>query len=196
MPIKKFYIKGDGKVIDVGFRPALVTIGLNYGLRVVSKNLPEENRVEVIVDGSDQDIKRFWEHVKSYDARPVKDEKPYTVSDVKPYEGTEPDWSYHTSASSMEQVYKGVSSMKGMQDTLQKIDGRFDRMTKRFGEFGKNMKGMGEKLDNISGKLDNVNGKLGHMSGKLDDISGKLDALPEIAKALKGSKSKKESKKK
>jgi len=157
MPIRKFYIEGDGKVIDVGLRPSLVSIGLGYNLKVHTRNLHEQNKVEVMVSGSDDDIKRFWNHVKSEDVRPAKDEKPYGVSGLEPYEGAEPDWSYHLSASVMEQIYKGVSRIEGMEtsltaldgikQTLQGIDSKFGEMVDRFGLFGKYVKAMDEKLD-------------------------------------------------
>jgi len=185
MPIKRFYIKGNGNVTDVGLRPSLVTLGLAYDLKVATRNLYEENKVEVIVSGSEEGIKRFWEHVKKQDIRPVKDEKGYSVTELQPYEGMEPDWAYQVSASLMEQIYKGISriegvnkvldyikeGMAGVQETLKGIDEKFGTVAQRFGIFSDYAKKMSEKLTN--------------MDEKLGGIDEKLDSLPErIAKAI------------
>ncbi|MEM2294434.1 MAG: hypothetical protein QXX41_14275 [Nitrososphaerota archaeon] len=157
MPIRKFYIKGNGKVIDVGLRPSLVTLGLVYDLKVATKNLFEENKVEVIVSGSEESIKRFWERIKKEDVRPIKDEKTYILTEPEPYEGTEPDWSYHISASLMEQIYKGISRIEGIEksldalnsikETLKGIDEKFGEMVNRFGVFSEYAKAIGQRLD-------------------------------------------------
>ena len=164
MPIKKFYIEGDGKVIDVGLRPSLVAIGLSYNLKVHTKNLHKENKVEVIVSGGEDDIQRFWNHVENVDVRPTKDKGTYGVSGLEPYEGVEPDWSYHVNASVMEQIYKGVSRLEGiegglgalagvLQQTLQGIDMKFGEMIDRFGVFGSYAKAMDEKLDALPKRI-------------------------------------------
>jgi len=90
MPIKKFYIVGDGKVIDVGLRPSVVTIGLTYDLKAAARNLYKENKVEVIISGAEEGIQQFWERVKREGIRAVRDEKAYTVTELEPYVGMEP----------------------------------------------------------------------------------------------------------
>jgi acylphosphatase len=157
MPIKKFYIKGNGKVIDVGLRPSLVTLGLAYDLKVATRNLFEENEVEVIVSGAEESIKRFWERIKKEDVRPIKEEKSYALTECEPYEGVEPDWAYHVSASLMEQIYKGISRIEGIekglealggiQETLKGIDNKFGEMVNRFGVFSEYAKAIGQRLD-------------------------------------------------
>jgi len=157
MPIKKFYIKGDGKVIDVGLRPSLVTLGAAYDLKVATRNLYEENKVEVIASGSDEGIQRFWEYVEKEDIRPIKNDETYIVTKPEPYEGIEPDWAYHVSASLMEQIYKGISriegiekslgALSGIQETLRGIDDKFGEMVNRFGVFSEYAKAIGQKLD-------------------------------------------------
>jgi len=173
MHIRRFYLKGDGKVFDVYLRPSLIALGVGYDLRIACRNLRKENRIEVIVSGVDENIQQFWEYVKEHDVRPVGNKKPYTVSEIEPYEGIEPDWTYHMSASTMEQITKGVTSLEqiskgvaglegvgtsleGVNKTLREIDGKFGRLEKNFGTFSLYARGMDEKLDSMSGKLDTL----------------------------------------
>jgi len=134
MPIKKFYIVGDGKVIDVGLRPSVVTIGLAYDLKVAARNLYTEKKVEVIVTrGTEEGIQQFWERVKREDIRAVRDEKAYTVTELEAYVGMEPDWAYYSSASLMEQIYKGVSIMTGVEQRMGGVKKRMNGIDKNLG---------------------------------------------------------------
>jgi acylphosphatase len=181
MPIRKFHIESNGKVIDVGLRSALIPLGLEYNLKVFARNLYGEKKVEVILCGNDEDIKAYWQYVKKHDIRPVKNEKFYTVSKIQPYEGLEPDWVYHTTAFSAEQISKGVKGMEdvkgvlgNMNQKLGGIDQKMDNVAKRFGVFSRYAKGMDEKLKSMDEKLD-----------KIATIPEKIDALPDgIVKAL------------
>jgi len=56
MPIKRFYVKGNGEVIEVGLRPALLGLGFEYNLKVLARNFYEEKKVEVIVSGMEEGI--------------------------------------------------------------------------------------------------------------------------------------------
>lgn len=167
MSVKRFYVQGNGTVIDVGFRPSLIRLGLAYNLKVVCRNLPRENKVEVIVKGVDENVETFWKYMKKHDVRPVKEKKLYTVSKLEPYEGVEPDWSYHTSASIMNQIVRGVQSiegmsqniegmsqgMKGMSQSIRAIDSKLGVAVEKFGVFGTYMKEMGEKLDALPERI-------------------------------------------
>lgn len=160
---KKFYLIGDGKVFDVYLRPSLIDLSVGYGLKIACWNLRKENRVEAIVKGTDENIQEFWNYVKDHDIRRVKKGKPYTVSKIEPYNGEEPDWTYYMSASTMEQISKGVRSLEainkiprgleGINKTLQEIDRRFSSLDERFGLFGLYAKSMDEKLDALPKRL-------------------------------------------
>lgn len=175
MSVKRFYVQGNGKVIDVGFRPSLIRLGLAYNLKVVCRNLPRENKVEVIVKGVDEDVETFLEYVKKHDVRPVKEKKLYTVSKLEPYEGVEPDWSYHTSASIMDQIVKGVQSVEGMSEGMKGMS--------------QNIEGMSQGIRAIDSKLGVAMEKFGVFGTYMKKMGEKLDALPErIADALAGKK--------
>ncbi len=173
MPIRKFYIKGDGKVIDVGLRPSLVSIGLSYDVKVATRNLYEENKVEVIVSGTDESIHQFYERVKKEDIRAVRDEKAYTITELEPYEGIEPEWAYHMSASVMEQIYKGVSRIAGMEERLRALDG-----------IQGTLRGIQETLSGIRGTLNGVQGTLRGIDRKFGEMMDRFGVFSEYAKAL------------
>lgn len=153
MQIKKFYLTANGKIFDVYLRPTLIALGVNYDLRVACRNLRKEKKVEIIVNGTNEDIQQFWEYVKGYDVRPVKNEKAYQVSEIEPYEGLEPDWTFHMSASTMEQLSKGIASLEGINKSLESIDDKFGKLEDKFGIFGLYAKGMDEKLDTLPEKI-------------------------------------------
>lgn len=182
MSVKRFYVQDNGKVIDVGFRPSLLRLGLAYNLKVVCRNLPRENKVEVIVKGVDEDVETFWKYVKKHDVRPVKEKKLYTVSKLEPYEGVEPDWSYHTSASIMNQIVKGVQSIEGMSQNMKGMGRSMDGMSQ-------NIEGMSQGIRAIDSKLGVAMEKFGMFGTYMKEMGEKLDALPErIADALAGKK--------
>ena len=153
MSTKRFYLIGDGKVFDVYLRPSIIALGVGYDLRIACRNLRKENKVEVIVRGRDEDIRQFWKYVKEHDIRPVKDKKSYTVSGIEPYEDVEPDWTYHMSASTMEQISKGVTSLEGIDKTLHGIDEKFGKLEERYETFGFYAKHIDEKLDTLPERI-------------------------------------------
>lgn len=179
MPIKKFYVKGNGEVIEVGLRPSLMALGSEYNLKVLARNLYEERKVEVIVSGADVDLQRFWRHVKEHDVRPVRDRRGYTVSRPELYEGPEPDWIYCASAFTAEQVFKGVSSIAEIGASLKGIDGKL----------GTGLKGINTALGQVGENFVKVSGRFGVLGKHVKEISDKLDDLPgRIARALKEGK--------
>jgi len=153
MSVKKFYLKGNGKVFDVYLRPSLIALGVGYDLKIACRNLRKENKVEVLVSGRDEAIQQFWDHVKEHDIRPVKDEKAYLVSDIETYKGVQPDWTYHMSASTMEQISKGVTSLEGIDKTLHEIDEKFGGLEKRFGMFGSYAERIDQKLVDLPERI-------------------------------------------
>jgi len=180
MPIKRFYVKGNGEVIEVGLRPALLALGFEYNLKVLARNLYAEKKVEVIVSGMDEDIQRFWQYVKGHDIRSVKDGRGYTLSRLEPYEGPEPDWIYYASAFTAEQVFKGVSGMTEIGASLKGMDEKLGGINKTLGQVGENFVKVSERFG-VFGKY-------------TKEISDKLDALPsKIARALKEGNAEKKS---
>ena len=139
--IKRFYVIGNGRVFDVYLRPTLIALGINYDLKMACRNLRKEKKVEVIVSGTDESIEQFRNYIREHDIRPVKANKLYTVSEIEPYEGLEPDWAYQMSASTMEQITKGVASLEDIDKSLGNInkslnsmDGKLDTLPDRIAE--------------------------------------------------------------
>ena len=186
MPIKKFYIVGDGKVIDVGLRPSVVTIGLTYDLKAAARNLYKENKVEVIISGAEEGIQQFWERVKREDIRAVRDEKAYTVTELEAYVGMEPDWAYYSSASLMEQIYKGVSIMTGVEQRMGGVEKRMNGVDKNLGAMQQTFASVQNSLKGIDEKFGEMINRFGIFGEYVKALGEELDILPQrIADAIK-----------
>lgn len=144
--MKKFDIIGDGKVIGVGLRPALLGLASEYDLQIACRNLWKENRVEVVVNGTEDNIERFWSYIKNKDIRLFPDIKMYDVSELETYEGPKIDWGYYTQSLTSEQLYRGFQYVG---EALKDINRNFGKAIEKFG-------GLSNKLDEISSKLDSL----------------------------------------
>ena len=153
MDIRKIYVEGGrtGSVVDLGVRPYLVSSGLQFGVKVAPINIAAENKVEVIVGGNLDDIKRYRKYIEE-SLRSEVGQNDYQISELKDYKGKAPDWVYHASASTLEQVHRGISSLRGiekgvseMASTLKGIDTKFDQMIQRFGTISDNLDQVPEK---------------------------------------------------
>lgn len=109
---KRFYIFPDGPVFKVGLRPALVAHSVDYKVKVICSNLYREKRVEVIVNGTDENIRAFWTSVKQGELELPSEVKGYKTSELEPYEEGDIDWTYHTGALTMEQISTGTKYLK------------------------------------------------------------------------------------
>ncbi len=116
-------------------------LGYIYELKVATRSLFEKNEVEVIVEGSEDNIKRFWEHVKKEDVRLVKNGKGHTLTELEPYKETEPDWSYQESASFMELIYKGVEVLDRIKKKLDVLDDELRKISEKYRESKKDVFG-------------------------------------------------------
>jgi acylphosphatase len=176
MPIRKFYIQSAGKVIDVGLRSSLIPLGSEYNLKIFARNLYKERKVEAILSGADEDIKAFWQYVKQHDIRPVKNGKPYTVSEIEPYDEAEPDWGYYASAFVAEQISKGVRGI----DTINEKLGGLDAINEKLGVMGEKLGG----IDAINEKLGGVDDKLGRVAEEFSQVAERFGIFGEYIKEL------------
>ena len=121
-----FWIEGSHKstVFNVGVRPSATYYGnACYGLKMTARNIPAANgkadRVEIIVQGEEESISRFYDYVKNHDIRQIKKDDQPTVSLLQAYKGEEPSWIYNMAAVTNEQIYKGFGLIA---ELIQKMD--------------------------------------------------------------------------
>jgi acylphosphatase len=119
--IKRFYITENGRVTGVGLRAGLGSAATEYDLEIACRNIGED-RVEVVVNGSDKNIADFRSYVKENDVRLFPDKSMYEVSKIEEYEGPLPDWEHYTSAFVLEQLEKGFKYVGGKLDKLDKLE--------------------------------------------------------------------------
>jgi len=131
MPIIKFYIKGNGKVIDSGLRLALATLAPKHNLRIYCRNLVDQNSVEVVVDGRENDVSNFYEELKTYDVRIFRKEGAYTLTPIEPYNGPTPDWNEFRNAFNTEQLAKGAELLQKVIESLESLPKRIAEELKK-----------------------------------------------------------------
>ncbi len=114
----KFEIIGDERVQDVGARPKIYELANKNGVKVFPRNVPG-NKIEVIVEGSEENIRAFRDCVAKTDLRQIKNPtKPYEVGALEDYAGDAPDFGYFASSITMEQVAKGTQFLGSIDTKL------------------------------------------------------------------------------
>jgi len=117
---KRFYIVGDVKA--VGFRPSLIIEGFDRRLKLLVRNIPDKRKVEVVVNGSIEDIMSFQQLVKEVNLRAIK-EGTCRMTELEDYAGPPIDWTYTINVLTLEQVAKGVpipASISGRLESMEK----------------------------------------------------------------------------
>ncbi|MGA9153755.1 MAG: acylphosphatase [Candidatus Nitrosopolaris sp.] len=104
-----FFIEGTTKeIFGVGFRPAIMGSAAEIGLKSAVSNIPDKNKVQVLVSGSHNMITSFHQQIKNNDIRIKTNHKPkYNVTDAQEYEGPNIDWNGYQLSMMAEQMYKG-----------------------------------------------------------------------------------------
>jgi acylphosphatase len=108
-----FFIEGEPKeIFKVGFRPAIMGSAAERGLKSAANNMPDENKVQVLVSGNHNMITSFHKQIKSVDIRIKADNntavKPrYRVTDTEEYNGPNIDWNGYQLSMMTEQMSKG-----------------------------------------------------------------------------------------
>ena len=128
--VRRFYIVGEGLVKDVGLRPSLIVKGLDYRLRVMARNIPKENKVEVVVEEFEEDVREFWKLVKEVNIR-VVGEGSYTVTDLEDYIGPRIDWTYTATTLTLEQIVKGIGYLTSMDRKIDSMDRKLGSIDQR-----------------------------------------------------------------
>lgn len=182
MAIRRFYFEGKNtQVVDVGLRPSVIRYATSiYNLKAVAHNIigktPDQNRVEVIVEGDPTSIDKFYDHVSNNDIRKKQVGSKPDVSKLQSYKG-KPDWNYCLNTVNAEQMDKGIDAltmiggdmreMKGdmkemkdavvkLNDNINNIGGTFVEMIRRYGIFGEKMDTMLEYQKETKGQLEKL----------------------------------------
>jgi acylphosphatase len=129
VPIKRFYVTKNGRVTGVRLRAGLGSAATEYDLEIACRNI-KEDRVEVVVNGSEKNIVDFHSYVKGNDVRLFPDKSMYEVSKIEGYEGPLPDWEHYTNAFVLEHLEKGFKYVGGKLDKLDKLE----NIDKKLGE--------------------------------------------------------------
>lgn len=125
----EFYISGK-KIFDVGFRPGLVALADEVGVKVHATNLRREEKVRVITSGSQENIDYYFESIQKHLVPTVlsTDQSDYMPLDKKEYNGPEIDW-YGYNMQFMSAQLSKTMSFSSMQFT--NINQKLDEIIKR-----------------------------------------------------------------
>lgn len=110
---KIFFIEGKpDEIFNVGFRPALMGKAAELGLKSAATNIQDEkeNKVQVLVSGSANIIKSYYQFINKNDIRVKRQEskKPsYSITQLEEYNGPNIDWSGYQLSLMSEHMYKG-----------------------------------------------------------------------------------------
>ncbi|NAL77324.1 acylphosphatase [Nitrososphaera sp. AFS] len=104
-----FFIEGKpADIFGVGFRPAIMGSAAERGLKSAVSNMPDKNRVQVLVSGNSSMITSFHQEISNNDIRVKKTAQPsYKVTTPEEYDGPNIDWNGYQLALMSEQMYKG-----------------------------------------------------------------------------------------
>jgi len=127
-----FFIEGKPKeIFNVGFRPAIMGSAAEMGLKSAANNMPDENKVQVLVSGNHNMITSFHQQIKTVDIRIKADNnttvKPrYIVTDTQEYNGPNIDWNGYQLSMMTEQMSKGFVEanrrLRSIEDKLPRSD--------------------------------------------------------------------------
>lgn len=124
--MKIFSLRGD--VQGVGFRLVLIDLAFRHNIRVYPTNVEGGNQVDVLIlDGKDEDIRKYHKLVKDADMRLDKRGDMYEVTEIKEYNGPAPDWTYEMMGFMVEQLKMGAEQYFLMKTVLEKILKRLDK---------------------------------------------------------------------
>lgn len=172
---KAFNISGKAEeIFDVGFRPALIGLGVNYGINVYPKNQRSKSTIYVIVNGEIESIQEFYKMVKEKDIR-VKQEDPreFNLSQLEEYDGPDIDWNGHHVKFMSSQMYKGFGEAT---NALHAIADEFVKLDQKYHVIGQKATSMDEKLGDIGGQLNSLSAIEGDIK-ELNKNIGKLTTI-------------------
>jgi acylphosphatase len=120
----EFYISGK-KIFDVGFRPGLVQLADEVGVKVHATNLRKEAKIRVITSGTSENVTLYHESIKKHEIPIIFPEQipTYKTTEMKEYDGPGIDWNGYTLQYMSAQLSKTMNySNVVFTDISQKLD--------------------------------------------------------------------------
>jgi acylphosphatase len=92
----QFFISGQ-KIFHTGFRPGLVELADDVGVKVHATNLKREDKIRVIVSGTQENVTMYHDSVKKHEVPVIFPEKKptYKPTAMVEYSGPDIDWNGH-----------------------------------------------------------------------------------------------------
>ena len=116
------YVSGK-QIFDVGFRPGLVQLADEAGVKVHSTNLRKEEKIRVIASGTRESVDLYHDEIKQRKVPSIMTSANYKVSGMKEYSGPDIDWNGHNSQFMAAQLAKTmIHSNLVFQTINQKLD--------------------------------------------------------------------------
>jgi acylphosphatase len=89
----EFFISGR-KIFDTGFRPGLVQLADQVGVKVHATNQKKEDKIRVIVSGTTENVTVYHDSIKKHEVPIIFPEKKptYEPTEMNGYSGPDIDW--------------------------------------------------------------------------------------------------------
>jgi acylphosphatase len=134
----EFSITGDKKdIFDVGFRPGLVELADELGIKVHATNLRKDNKIRVIASGSHDSIIVYHESIKQHlvpviflNEQALEHSPQYSPTNLNEYTGPDIDWkSHHLQFKSAQLAKTMLYSNKTFNDLFKKLDKIYEKVS-------------------------------------------------------------------
>lgn len=130
---KIFLIKGKN-IFDIGFRPALIQLADEAGIKAHATNLRDKERVRVVASGSYASVESYYKTIVDKRLPATFGGTPkYTVGEIKDYDGPDIDWSGYNQQFMAAQLAKSVEFFNYLDKKIDAMhnDIKNNKMTKR-----------------------------------------------------------------
>ena len=123
-----FYITSDNNdIFDVGFRPGLISLANEVGIKVHATNLRKEKKIRVVASGSHESIISYHDIIKEKQVPTlaINENSQYKPTDLEEYNGLDIDWN------SFNQQFMAAQLSKTMiysSEVFNKISKRLDEI--------------------------------------------------------------------
>ena len=133
---KIFFIKGQ-KIFDIAFRPALIQLADEVGIKAHATNLRDKEQVRVVASGSTSSVQTYYGNIVNKELPPTFGEKPphYTVSKMKDYDGPDIDWGGYNQQFMSAQLAKSVGFFNYLDKKIDAMHKDIKNGTKKNGRY-------------------------------------------------------------
>jgi len=152
-----FDITGD-KVTEVGFRTRIILELQRHHLQGEPTNVKDEEKVRVVVQGNEEQVRKFYDNLKK---NPPKTVKNPVFHSIEPG-GCAMPANMHEVATilTLEQIDQGIPLLKGMDENLKSINQSLEGVNKSLKGMDDNLKGMDKNLTGIDENLTGIDKKI------------------------------------